>query len=58
MVMMVNRKKGPWKYQLILGKITADATNKKIFRNHFSSSQCCSFKGEKITKNNKKLGFL
>ena len=27
--MMVNRKKGSWKYQLILGKITADATNKK-----------------------------
>lgn len=29
MVMMANRKKGSWKYQLILGKITADATNKK-----------------------------
>ena len=54
---MVNRKKGSWKYQLILGKITADATNKKSLQ-IILVVLSVSFKGEKITKNTKKLGFL
>ena len=55
-MVMVNRKKGSWQYQLILGKITADATNKK-------SSQIIlvvlsvSFKEAKITKKHQKNWF-